>query len=267
MIKIAVLITCFNRRKKTIRCLNNLFKQKIHQNIRLTVYLTDDGSTDYTSIYVKKQFPEVKIFTGNGNLYWGRGTNLVFKEAAKKNFDYYLWLNDDTYLLKGALDDLLNAKNEIQSKTFISVGSTKNKYNKLTYGGQKNKGSKISPFKNKIIFPNKNYQIIDRFNGNIVLISREAQKKIGFINKDLVHISGDIEYGIRASILKIPIFLCPNFQGICENDKKRNLLKDYFRGKCLIKSYFIFTKKYGGIFWILHFLSALLHSLKIFKLK
>ena len=93
------------------------------------------------------------------------------------------------------------------------------------------------------------------------------KKKIGFINENLIHVIGDIEYGLRASNLGIPILLCPKFQGICENDIKKNLLKDYFKGKKFIQSYFFFTKKYGGFFWILHFLSALLSSFKMLKLK
>ena len=266
-IKIAILITCHNRKKKTLKCLKFLKNQKNVEHVDFKVYLTDDNSQDGTKEEVLKKYSNVEILNGNGNLFWGGGTNLCFKEAVKKGFDYYIWLNDDTYLFQNAISDLLKAKEILKIDTFIAVGSTKNKKNKLTYGGQKNYGLKTAPFKNKIIQPTNCFQLIDRFNGNIVLISKKAQKKIGFIDKNLIHVTGDIEYGLRASKLGIPILLCPKFQGMCEDDIKKNLLKDYFKGKKLIQSYFFFTKKYGGFFWILHFLSALLSSFKILKLK
>ena len=45
--KIAVLITCFNRRATTLSCLEQLGLQRI-DNGHLAVYRVDDGSTDGT---------------------------------------------------------------------------------------------------------------------------------------------------------------------------------------------------------------------------
>lgn len=261
--KIAILITSHNRKNKTLRCLQSVYDQENIDILDLDIYLTDDNSQDGTKDEIQKRYPKVKVLIGNGNLYWGGGTNLAFKTAVKENkYDYYMWLNDDTYLFDNAISDLLKPKKKFHLNEFISVGSTKNTRNELSYGGKKNFGNFITTFKGKKIKPNKNYQYINRFNGNIVLISKKAQKKIGFINEKLTHILGDIEYGLRASNLNIPILLCPDFQGFCENDKKENLLKDYFKGKKLIQSYYVFTKKYGGLFWVLHFFSAIINSLK-----
>ena len=64
--KIAALLTCFNRKDKTITCLNSVL------NIIPTchVYLVDDASTDGTSEAIKQNFPQVNIIQGNGNLFW-----------------------------------------------------------------------------------------------------------------------------------------------------------------------------------------------------
>ena len=45
MNQIAVLITCHNRKEKTLHCLQNLYKQ----SITCDVYLVDDGSIDGSS--------------------------------------------------------------------------------------------------------------------------------------------------------------------------------------------------------------------------
>ena len=114
--------------------------------------------------------------------------------------------------------------------------------------------------------PNTSPNSVQRFKTLIKNGSYDGSTFYRVIKNTLIQ-AGDIEYGIRASNLKIPILLCPRFQGRCENDLKFNLFKDYYKGKKLIKSYYVLTKKYGGFLWILHFLSALLNSLKIFKLK
>ena len=47
---IAVLITCYNRKDKTLLCLESLFKQQgLGIDFSLAVFLVDDGSTDGTA--------------------------------------------------------------------------------------------------------------------------------------------------------------------------------------------------------------------------
>ena len=69
----------------------------------IEVFLVDDCSTDGTSTALQIQYPSIKIIQGDGNLYWNRGMHLAWKTAAaSKEFDYFLWLNDDTLLEKNA---------------------------------------------------------------------------------------------------------------------------------------------------------------------
>ena len=67
MTNIAFLIACHNRKKKTIKCLYNLFNQKYIKNIKFKVFLVDDKSNDGTSQAIETLFPQVKIIKGNGN--------------------------------------------------------------------------------------------------------------------------------------------------------------------------------------------------------
>jgi len=258
-IKIAILITCHNRKKYTLKCIKKLIGQNLKKKVLLSIFLVDDGSIDKSSIYIKSKFPFIKIIQGNGQLFWTGGTNLAFKNALNSNFsyDYYLFLNNDTFLFKDSISTLLRAKFFLGTNKFISVGTTKNKSNQRTYGGMRNLNSKITVFKNINIVPNRFYQNINRFNGNIVLISKEAQKKIGLLNENLKHNFSDIEYGIRAEKKNIKMVICPGYQGICEKDKKIINFKDFILGKKIISSGFYFTRKYGGFLWPLHFLSLI----------
>ena len=63
---IAILMTCYNRKEKTMASLAGIFKQKILENIQLQVYLVDDGSADGTSEAVAQTYPQVKIIPGDG---------------------------------------------------------------------------------------------------------------------------------------------------------------------------------------------------------
>ena len=60
--KIAVLLTCFNRKTKTLSCLKGLFQaqsifnHKSEEHIESEVFLTDDGCTDGTAQAVKEAF-------------------------------------------------------------------------------------------------------------------------------------------------------------------------------------------------------------------
>ena len=94
---LAVLITCHNRLEKTKECLKSIYFQKKIEQYDVKVFLVDDGSTDGTPEYIKENFPEIILIQGDGNLYWGGGMYLAWEEALKykKNFDYFLWVNDD----------------------------------------------------------------------------------------------------------------------------------------------------------------------------
>ncbi len=71
--KLAVLITSFNRKEKTRACLKGLFKQELPPDSSFQVFLCDKQSTDRTYAMLATEFPEVRIVQGNGKLYWGGG--------------------------------------------------------------------------------------------------------------------------------------------------------------------------------------------------
>lgn len=119
MKRIAALLTVFNRKDSTISCLENLFGQQLREGITLNVYLTNDGCTDGTPEAVKSKFPEVHIINGDGNLFWNRGMYRAWQEAAKEDYDYYLWLNDDTYFLDHAVNSLVETSEMMEDAAII----------------------------------------------------------------------------------------------------------------------------------------------------
>ena len=61
-----VLFTVFNRKDKTLCCLERLYAQLPIEGCQLDVFLTDDGCTDGTPGAVAARFPNVSIVRGAG---------------------------------------------------------------------------------------------------------------------------------------------------------------------------------------------------------
>jgi len=224
---IAVLLTCHNRKEKTLCCLRNLFSCALPENHELHVYLTDDGSTDGTAESVKEKFPEVKIIQGNGNLFWNRGMRLAWETAAKERaYDFYLWLNDDTNLYSNALIELLQVSNSKNNDSIIcgttcAVGNKEN----ITYGGGKIvNGNTISIPNgdgNVVFIPNGKEQECECFNGNVVLIPKYVFDKVGFNDSHYNHSFGDIDYGLFARKKGIKSYVSPSIIGECEGHSEK----------------------------------------------
>jgi GT2 family glycosyltransferase len=108
MPNIAVLLTCFNRKDKTIACLKSLlltienYNHNATDKLNLSIFLTDDACTDGTAKAAKEicQEEDIHIIKGNGNLYWAGGMRMAWNEALKhkQTWNFFLLLNDDTTL-------------------------------------------------------------------------------------------------------------------------------------------------------------------------
>lgn len=206
---IAVLITSHNRKEKTINCLKNLFNQMgIGQYFDIHVFLVDDGSSDGTSNLIREQYPKVNIIQGDGNLYWNRGMYLAWETAAAtKDFDYYLWLNDDTFLFKNAL--LLSIK--LEYSTSVIVGTTHSAINqKPTYGGRSSRTKSL-------IIPNGFFQKCDLINGNFLLVPKLVYKNIGMLDPIFHHALGDYDFYYRGKKNGVEFYVAPEFVGNCED--------------------------------------------------
>ena len=204
---IAVLITVHNRKATTIECLRHLFQCQ-HMREDLDVYMVDDGCTDGTPECVKELFPDVHVISGTGQLYWNRGMHLAWTEALKSEYDFYLWLNDDTFLYKNAIEMMLNVYSNVREDSIIAGPTCCTSNPKtVTYGGL---------VKSRLLIPDGNVQEIDQFWGNIVLVPHKAVEKIGILDPYFCHTMGDSEYSFRAKRHGIHMYITPSFCGECD---------------------------------------------------
>ena len=257
MIRIAVLMTCFNRKDKTMKSLSCLF----NQNMPVDVYLVDDGSNDGTGDAIKKKFPEVNVINGDGSLFWNRGMHRAWEVAEQYDYDFYLWLNDDTYIYDYALNMMLEASKQFAYKALIVGASCESSDNLKTSFGADYKGLPV--------IPNGEVMQCDSFGGNFVLVPKIIYLKCGKLDPYYRHSLGDIDYAKTVLKNGFNIYLAPMHIGECENDSKIAGWKDFtkpFRERYKIlhsplsysipKEFFYFYRKHSNIFIaILHWLS------------
>lgn len=191
---VAVLLTVFNRKEKTLKCLQNLYAQLPIEDYAIDVYLTNDGCTDGTPEVVAEQFPKVHIIQGDGSLFWNRGMYTAWEEAAKRDYDFYLWLNDDTFLFNDALRTIFDSSVKVGDKSIVCGATCSAVDSKITYGGRDSHG---------LVIPDSTTpKRCDHFNGNVVLIPRFVYDLLGNLDYNFRHAYGDFDYGLRAKSKK-----------------------------------------------------------------
>lgn len=232
-INIATIITCFNRKDKTVDCLNSLFMACSYYNqnhsqtsIKLSIYLTNDGCTDGTPEAVDQICvgQDLHMIQGNGQCYWAGGMRLAWKEALKKQdlWDFYLLLNDDTTVFNNLFEELF-ATHQYSLSTYNKPGMYSGitcdvaNHNIITYGGKKTKDTMAKTAIDSI-GENACPQAVDLTNANILLISKSVVDEIGIFHEGYIHGSADYDYSLQANKHKIPVLLTSKICGSCEFD-------------------------------------------------
>lgn len=266
-ITICAVLTCFNRKEKTLECLRRLKTQEITFDADVKIIVVDDGSTDGTSQAISDRYPDVEVIRGDGNLFWSGGMRKAIDQAASYTPNFFLWVNDDTILYHNALQNLLSTFYELKpdlDRMPIIAGSVRDPESEaLTYGGSVHMNPLLLPLRFRLVQPKDRPVQIDIFNGNCVLVPFETYALIGNLHPNLIHDAGDYEYGLRAKKAGITSWICSGFVGTCTTNPVEGTwldpelpLKRRYKLLFSIKGSppgprFHYYKSYGGPFWFL----------------
>lgn len=262
MIRILGLATCFNRKEKTEKAIKSLVSG--NPAVSFSFIVVDDGSTDGTKEALKN-ISNVKVISGDGNLYYSGGMRTAI-EAAKlqtEKFDYCLLFNDDVDFFDSAIEELCR-----KDTSFIWVGPTCEKDGSLSYGGVIKKSNWL-PRTEIIMAETEEGRECDTFNANCVLIPWEIFLSLDNIDCVYTHSIGDFDYGFEAKKkgykLKVSnkyVGECPdnpvnsnsNWRNVNLSRKKRFHLKESPKGLPVYEYFHYLRKQY-------HFATAVIYSL------
>jgi GT2 family glycosyltransferase len=266
--RVAAVMTAHNRRDLTLACLRSLRAQQI-PGVALDVFVLDDASTDGTSEAIAEQFPEAAVLQGDGELYWNGGMRRAFAAAIAGDYDYYLWMNDDTHLDDGALAVLLDTERQVRERgdeAVIVAGSTRHPDSgELTYGGVI-RPFRWQPLRYQLVEPADVPRPCETMNGNATLISRAVVQRIGNIDPAFTHAAGDYDYGLRARAAGCSVWITPGTIGTCDSNPaggdEQPLLEELRRlwstKELPPRSWATYCRRWAGRLWPVYWLSPYL---------
>jgi GT2 family glycosyltransferase len=270
--RIAVLMTCYNRKDTTSRCLTDLASLHPDPTVQVDIFLVDDGSTDGTGSAIRKNYPYVNVIDGDGDLFWNRGTHLAFSKAISSgNYDFFLWLNDDTHLYPSALQTILKTYEKLRDIGYsdaIVGGATQEQDTKaFTYGGVIRHKAWYGLRFERVWSRGGEAVQCDATNGNCVLIPRAVVDKVGNLDTRFKHRWGDQDYCFRALEKGCTIWLAPGFIGACSCNPVKGTWKDdqlpllnrirllWAPSGLLPNDYWVYLKRHRGGLWFLFWLA------------
>lgn len=226
MVKMAIVLTCFNRVYLTVQALETLLNLRYiaEENIKIKIFLCDDGSTDDTGNEVMKRFKNVTIVEGNGQLFWAKG--MAEAALAAENFspDYYLMINDDVNFYSNAIQIMFESYKRHVHEGYVAItGATKSKNGQYTYGGLKRIEKSKSLHCVTYALPGEK---CDLSNWNCFLLPSELYNKIGRIDDYYEHSYADFDYARRICGFGGSVYVSDEYIGVCERNLKENTWED-----------------------------------------
>jgi len=110
---IAVLIITFNRKKVVKECILSVLNSSLKPD---KVLIVDNGSTDGTTQFLRKEFPEITVISLDKNYGPAGGAERGQRYLYKEGYDFIWMLDDDAIVEKSALSMLVNMNNKLSNE-------------------------------------------------------------------------------------------------------------------------------------------------------
>ncbi|PSN20144.1 glycosyltransferase family 2 protein [filamentous cyanobacterium CCP5] len=210
-----VLIPVHNRKAITLRCLNHLAAQGGLDLFQIVVI--DDGSTDGTPDAIRTNFSNVKILSGDGNLWWTGAIAKGMQFAYSQGAEYFIWLNDDCLPEPTAIEQLVQFCQNTP-KQIAGAQSYDPDTKQPSYGGFRKRWNRIEPVNVK----DQETLSCDGLSGNLVCIPRSAVDSIGYPNARIFpQYYCDVVYTYEAKQHGFSVCLLGHVMAYCKDDHSR----------------------------------------------
>lgn len=209
--RVCAIIVTFNGSKWIEQCFGSL----VNSTLPIKIIAIDNGSTDGTPTLIRDKFSEVEVIETGENLGFGKANNIGLQVAYQKNYDYAFLLNQDAWVVPGAIDQL------------IKIHQTHKDYGVLAPLQLNGSGSlidqlfleySVAPCRELLtdVLVNKS-AMKDVYKTNFVnaacwLLPKSTLQKVGGFDPLFPHYAEDNDYINRMSYQGLQVGLCPKLK-------------------------------------------------------
>lgn len=266
MTDVSISIVNWNAEELLKNCLRSLFEHE--SGVSLEIIVVDNGSTDGSLSMVRSEFPFVKLVVNDENLGFASANNQAFEVASGR---YLLLLNNDTVVLPGALDTMVefmdghpeagmlgcklrNPDGSLQAscRTFPTLATMLFRSIYLDKLFPQNRWSGASQMS---YWDYGNVREVDVIIGCCMLVRREVLEDVGPMDEKFFMCSEDTDWCYRAKHREWKIYFTPEAEIIHLGGQSRSrqparMAIDYYHGNLR------FFRKHHG--WLAYMIARLL---------
>ncbi len=253
MIDLSVVIVNWNTCDLLRDCLRSLLQEV--EGLSLEIFVVDNGSSDDSVAMVREQFPAVVVIENGRNLGFARANNVALRQASGR---FWLLLNSDTVVNKGALEGLLRT---MEQESDIGVaglqllnedGSLQNSISNaptlLTELGNKRLLRLFWPSR----YPGKEQHYseplqVESVIGACLMVRREAAQQVGVLDEDYFFFLEETDWCVRMrkagwKVVHDPRYRLYHLQGKSAGKVNIRARIEYWRSR------YTFFRKHSGLF-------------------
>lgn len=263
-VSLLVIIITYNGMKWLDRCLSSVK----NSSIKAQLFIVDNGSTDGSIEFIKKNYPEANLHVCTENRGFGRANNLGIQYALENDFDYVYLLNQDAWVEPNVFEALINAHIENSDYGILSplqVNREKTRLDKNFVSCCNNEmlsdaicGGKLAPVYETSFVMAAHW-----------LISRECLEMVGGFSPSFYHYGEDNNYAHRTLYFHKKIGIVPSCKGIHDREfrqiTRHNKRKFFYIDNIVLLSNPNIKKRYARLAY--KYLYALIKNNSIINIK
>jgi GT2 family glycosyltransferase len=213
--KIFVVIPCFNNLDVLKESIPSIYSDLF------SIVIFNDGSTDGTETWIKKNYPKIHTINGDGSNWWTGSLKKGIDYCIEKQADYIVSLNADVLITPDVIKKLINCSQNNSDAIIASlVVDINNPLSVLWTGSKFCKIHKYIPiYSSRYILKagksisesNSNPYLVDEVHGRGVLIPAKVFKRIGnYDSNTFQHYGGDTDFSFSAKQACIKMLVDPS---------------------------------------------------------
>lgn len=226
MKEIYTIIVTFNGQKWIRKCLDSLKKSSYPTKI----IVVDNDSSDET-LQIVSEFDDIIILKQISNLGFGKANNIGIRKAMELGFDYVFLLNQDAYIFKDSIRNLISEAEKNPDYGIISP---------LHFSSdEKTFDSNFKTYFDRRIYMENDLTKVKFVNAAAWFISKKCIKKTGLFEEWFSHYGEDRNYCNRVIFHNFKIGITEKSKIVHDRIIKRNFKKDKIQSKYSILATFL----------------------------